>query len=121
MFLSQIEKKMPGTTTGVVEPKKKPPTPRAVREWTPRIVQATEPEPEPELPPLDIVDDRSELEKRVEALLSGDVGKPTRTCGVEIPLALHAELLAESKARKVSLKSIVLECITEGHKTRQMR
>lgn len=130
MFLSQIEKKMPGTTTGVVEPKpKRAPAARAVREWKPRIVQRTEmpdpliepevyaaevridhgkppfPEEVPELPPLDIVDDR----------------KKTRTCGIELPLDVHAVIVAEAKRRKVAYKKVALEYILAEHNRRQMR
>ena len=147
MFLSQIEKKMPGTTTGVVEPKRKV-APRAVRDWKPRLVQ-TEPEgkqpeleapnlleevpmsepekTEPVLPPLVVVDDREpvvtkepdpELEERVEALLNGP---KTLTCGIRLPLELHAALKAEAKERKMALKHVALEWLLLEHKRRQMR
>lgn len=45
----------------------------------------------------------------------------TKVCGVEIPLDVHAALMAESKRRKVAFKKVVLEHILAEHKRRQMR
>lgn len=130
MFLSQIEKKMPGTTRGVVEPApKKRPEPRIVQDWKPSPPAQREVMPDPELelelPSLDIVDDRPkldpkkvELEARVDALLNG---KRTRTCGVELPLDVHACIKAEALRRKVAFKKVALEYILAEHNRRQMR
>lgn len=86
MFMSQIEKRLPGTTTGAVDTKK-PPVIQVVRNWVPK-----------------------EASKVVQE---------TRTCGVRLPLNVHAELVKEAERRGVSLKALALEYILVEHNRRR--
>jgi hypothetical protein len=62
----------------------------------------------------------SDLESPVAA--NADASKQTRTCGVEIPLDVHANLKAEAKARKAPLKVVALEYLLAGfHNHGQVR
>jgi hypothetical protein len=104
MFLSQIERRQAEYQRRVATPG--------------RLFLVAEPESEPVTEePMPAVPSNDELAAlRQKPGRSRPIeGKPTRTCGVEIPLGIHALLKAEAKARGCPLKEVALEYLLAGH------